>query len=58
MQVDDAMLNEAQYSEFIAFCSAYEQKFEKLAYAGAKKPINDKKSEVIELGDAKAIGVL
>lgn len=52
MQVDDAMLDEAKYCEFIEFCSAYEQKFEKLAYKNLNTHTGRKKTETAKPADS------
>lgn len=55
MQVDDTLLNESDYNAFIAFCTAYEQKFEKLAYNSPKKLPEKKKVSREEFVKANAI---
>ena len=57
MQVDDALLSESDYNAFIAFCTAYEQKFEKLAYNSSKKLPGKKKENREEIVKANAIEV-
>lgn len=44
MQVDDAMLNETDYNDFITFCGMYEKEFERIAYKSSKK-IETKKTD-------------